>query len=568
MLGHVDHGKTTLLDKIRGSAVVKTEAGAITQHTSASYIPSKNIKAMCGDLLKAMNIELTIPGLLWIDTPGHEAFTTLRKRGGAIADLAVLIVDINEGFQPQTEESLNYLKQFKTPFVVALTKVDKVTGWNPNENACFINSYNDQSDRVKEDIDNKMYRVIGELSSRGFRSERYDRVMDYSEQVAVVPVSGITGEGVPDLLMILAGIAQRYLKRGLEIRKGEGKGTVLEVKEFTGLGTTADVILYDGQIRRGDHLIIGGLGPDKIIKTRVKALLKPNPLKEIRLEKDFKSVESVTAAAGIKIAAPGMESVIAGSPVRAVQDKDSIDKAAEEVEAEIEEVEIETESEGALVRADTLGSLEALTKTFREMEIPIRKAHVGTVTRADINEMKAQDDPLIFAFNVKISPEIKKLAEDNRISLFHSDIIYRLVDMYDQWVNDRKKREEERTMESVTRPGRVRVLKGFVFRQKKPAVFGVEVEKGIIKPGYRMVNTKTGKKIGEIREIQSQGDNVKEAKTGERVALSMDSVIVGKNVNEGDTLENFLRDSDIEGLESIIMKLTPEEKELLKERGE
>ncbi len=565
MLGHVDHGKTTLLDKIRGTAVVKGEAGAITQHTSASYIPTGIIKSLCGHLLKAMHINLTIPGLLWIDTPGHEAFTTLRKRGGAIADLAVLIVDINEGFQPQTEESLNYLRQFRTPFVVALTKIDKILGWRHEGGACFLDSYGDQPDRTREELDQKMYNVIGQLGSKGFQAERYDRVLDYSKQVAVVPVSGITGQGIPDLLMVLAGIAQKYLQRGLEIKPGEGKGTVLEVKEYRGLGTTVDVIIYDGEIKKGDRLIIGGFGENKIIQTKVKALLKPSPLKEIRLEKEFQSVDAVTAADGIKIAAPGLEQVIAGSPVRAIHSDMQTEKAVKEVEEEIEEVEIETEKDGALVKADTLGSLEAIVKTFKETGIPIRKAHVGTVTRSDINEMKAYEDPIIFAFNVRVSPEVLTLARDNQITLFSSDIIYRLIDMHQEWVNDRKNREEERIMGSIVRPGRARVLKGFVFRQRKPAVFGVEIEAGTMKPGYRLVNAKTGENLGEIREIQSQGDNVKEAGSGERVALSMNDVVVGKNVNEGDVIETALKKSDLQGLEKIKSKLTMQERQLLEE---
>jgi translation initiation factor 5B len=331
---------------------------------------------------------------------------------------------------------------------------------------------------------------------------------------------------------------------------------------------TIDVILYDGEVKRGDMLVIGGMGSERIIQTKVKALLEPNPLKEIRLEKEFKNVDVVTAAAGIKIAAPGLEEVIAGSPVRAVRDKAQVQAAISEVEKEIEEVEIETGSEGALVKADTLGSLEALTKTFRELNIPIRKAHVGTVTKADINEFRAYVDPLIFAFNVKLSPEIEKLAKDNSIALFHSDIIYRLVDMHEEWVKERKKREEDRLLDSLTRPGRVRVLKGFVFRQRKPAVFGVEVDKGMIKPGYRLVNKANGEELGEIREIQSQGDNVQEAKTGERVALSMNGVTIGRNVSEGDTLETQLRDSDIKGLKKVSKKLTPEERELMGEKEE
>jgi translation initiation factor 5B len=562
MLGHVDHGKTTLLDRIRGTAVASGEPGLITQYISASFIPTEVIKKTCGHMLKQLKTELTIPGLLWIDSPGHEAFTTLRKRGGAIADLAVLVVDINEGFKPQTEESLNYLKQFKTPFVVALTKIDRVPGWNPQVGRCFLESMDEQTERAKNELDDKLYRVVGQLSARGFEAERYDRVKDYSKQVAVVPVSGRTGEGVPDLLMILAGIAQRYLKKGLETAEGEGKGTVLEVKEFRGLGTTIDVILYDGEIRRGDYLVIGSRG---IVKTRAKALLEPNPLKELRLEKDFRNLDSVHAAAGIKIAAPGLEGVVAGSPLRSVREEKDMEKAVGEVRQEIEEVEFEVQSEGIILKADTLGSLEALIKTLKDINVKIRKAAVGDVTKSDIMEAKTMEDPMVFAFGVKISQEIEKLAKDNKVAVFSSDIIYHLIEDYGRWVKDRSRREEERLLESVTHPGKIRVLRGYVFRQSRPAVFGVEVIKGTINPGCRLEIK--GKVIGEIKEMQSKGESVKQAVTGDRVALSIDGVIIGKDIREGDELRSHLTEDDIQKLEKLKSKLRPDERELLEERA-
>ena len=341
-VGHVDHGKTTLLDKIRGTAVADGEPGAITQYISASYVPTPVISRMCGTLLEMMKINLKIPGLLFIDTPGHEAFTTLRKRGGAIADLAILVVDAMDGFKPQTLESVNYLKQFKTPFVVAMTKIDRLPGWNPMKGMCFLESLKNQGTRASEEIETRLYSIVGQLASQGFNAERCDRLEDYTKQIAIVPVSGLTGEGVPDLLMTLAGIAQKYLGKSLEIKPGEGKGTVLEVKEYKGLGTTLDVVLYDGEIRKGDSLVIGGLGDKKIIRTKVKALLEPQPLKELRLEKEFRSVDSVSAAAGIKIAAQNLEGVTAGAPLRAVSDEKKTADLEKEIIDEMDEVEIET----------------------------------------------------------------------------------------------------------------------------------------------------------------------------------------------------------------------------------
>jgi translation initiation factor 5B len=559
-LGHVDHGKTSLLDKVRGTAVARTEPGLITQYISASYIPVQVIREKCGELLKRLKIELDIPGLLWIDSPGHEAFTTLRKRGGAIADLAVLVIDINEGFMPQTEESLNYLRQFRTPFVVAATKTDRIAGWSLSPGACFSESYDNQPERAREELDSRLYSLIGQLGERGFPAERFDRVRDFTKQVAVVPVSNISGEGIPDLLVMLGGIAHRYLRGRLEVTSGWGKGTVLEVKEYRGMGKTVDVILYDGEIRVGDTLVIGG---EEIAVTKVRALLTPEPLRELRIEKDFRTIPSAQAAAGIKISAPGLEGVVAGSPLRAMKNERDVEQAREEVRREMSEVEIETDQEGVVLRADTLGSLEALVKTLREAGLTVRNARVGTVTRSDIAEIRTLEEPIIFAFGVRISPEIRKLAGDNSVMIFSSDVIYRLVEEYEKWDRDRKLREEEALLAGVARPARVRLLPGYVFRQSKPAVFGVEVIKGIIRPGVRL--SKGGKEMGEIKEIQSRGENLKEAGAGERVALSMAGVVVGRDVNEGDELDVLVTEKDMEVLRKLRPKLRGDELELLEE---
>jgi translation initiation factor 5B len=559
-LGHVDHGKTSLLDRIRGTAIAKTEPGLITQYISASYIPIQVIRDGCGRLMDKIGTELEIPGLLWIDSPGHEAFTTLRKRGGAIADLAVLVIDINEGFKPQTEESLNYLKQFKTPFVVVLTKIDRILGWNSVPGACFGEIVENQTERTREELENKIYHVIGQLGERGFPSDRFDRVTDFTKQVSIIPLSSTTGEGIPDLLMMLGGISQRYLRDRLMITPGEGKGTVLEVKEYKGLGTTMDAIIYDGEIKAGDTLLIGG---DEIVTTKVRALLTPKPLKELRMEKDFKTIPSISAAAGIKISAPDLDKVIAGSPLRAVSNDRDIGKAIEEIKVEMSEVEVETDSEGVLLKADTLGSLEALIKTLSEAGLRIRKAHVGAVTKSDISEARTLEDPIIFAFGVKVSPEIEKIAKDCSVQLFSSDVIYRLVEGYDKWDKERKLREEDKLLASVTRPARVRVLPGYLFRQSKPAVFGVEVMKGIIIPCVRLLNK--GRDIGEVREIQSRGENLRAAEAGERVALSMKDVVFGKDVNEGDELDALVTDNDRKVLNKLKKKLRGDEIELLEE---
>ncbi len=560
-VGHVDHGKTTLLDKIRGTYVAKGEAGALTQHVGASYIPIETVKKICGKLLEKFKTQLEIPGLLLVDTPGHAAFITLRKRGGSVSDMAILVVDITEGFQEQTDESLKILKEFKTPFVVAATKVDKTSGWYPYNSACFLDSFQKQRDDVKNEVDRRIYQIVSQLAERGFNSERFDRIDDFTKQIAIVPVSGQTGEGIPELLMALSGLAQQFLKDKIKL-SGVTRGTVLEVKETKGFGTTIDVILYDGTIRKGDYLVIGG---KETAVTKIKALLRPRLLQELRVERQFETVDKVHAAAGIKIAAPNLENVMAGSPLIAVKTEDEIEDAKKLVQKEIEEVQFTKQIDGVVARADTLGSLEALIKILTEEDIPIRKAEVGSVNKEDVIETQNVKDDLrkvILTFNMKVPEEIRTLAKDLGIKIFENQVIYRIIDEYKEWCWQKKERDTQEKLEKVTRPCQVKFLKGYIFRASNPAVFGIEVLKGVLKSGVLM-RRKDGKIIGKIKEIQKESKNIPEAKVGDRVAVSMDEPTIGRTIQEGDVLTGVVSDDDKKILKELWDKLSESEKELL-----
>ncbi|MGQ0535776.1 MAG: translation initiation factor IF-2, partial [Methanobacteriota archaeon] len=318
VMGHVDHGKTSLLDKIRGTTVVLREAGRITQHIGATEVPLEAVERLCGPLFGGKKFRL--PGLLFIDTPGHQAFTSLRARGGALADIAVLVVDVSEGLMPQTREAISILRRNKTPFVVAGNKIDRLMGWQATKDAPFRVAIENQPARVQEALDEKLYELIEQFDRAGFRSDRYDRVTDFTKTIAIVPLSAVTGEGLPDLLMMLMGLAQRFLESELATSPdGPGRATILEVKEERGLGLTLDAILYDGTLRRGDLVVLGSKAAPVV--TRVKALLKPKPMDEIRDPRDrFDSVPEVVAAAGIKISAPDLEGVLAGAPIYATSE--------------------------------------------------------------------------------------------------------------------------------------------------------------------------------------------------------------------------------------------------------
>lgn len=531
VLGHVDHGKTTLLDRIRKSRVVAKEAGGITQHIGATEVPIDVIKQICKDIWK---VEVKIPGLLFIDTPGHKAFTNLRRRGGALADLAILIVDVNEGFKPQTEEALSVLRTFKTPFVVAANKIDRIPGWQSQEDTPFMKSYAMQEEIARQNLENRIYSLVAELYRYGFSADRFDRISDFTRTVAVVPISALKGEGIPELLLILVGLAQRYLEKNLRLHiGGKARGTVLEVKEERGLGVTCDAILYDGTLKVGDKIVIAG--KNEVIVTNIKAILKPPPVREMRVESRFKNVKSVTAAAGIKIVAPNLENVLAGSEFEAVESEEDVKAFEERMKREYEEIAIRTDEEGIVLKTDTLGSLEALINELRLENIPIKKAEVGDVDKRDVVDASANRDELnrvVLAFNVKLLPGIEEEAKKYGVRIFSHEIIYTLLEDFVKWREEERLARERQKVEALIKPGKIKLLKEFIFRRSKPAIVGVRVLAGELKRGVDLVKP-DGTKVGAVRTMQKEGKNIAVAKAGDEIAVAIEDVTIGRQL-EGD----------------------------------
>jgi len=537
VLGHVDHGKTSLLDEIRGSAVSEGEAGAITQHIGATAVPLSTVSSMAGELVDPADFDL--PGLLFIDTPGHHSFSTLRARGGALADIAILVVDVNDGFQPQTEEAIDILRRTGTPFVVAANKVDTTPGWNPQDGVPIQGSYESQSDRARSRLDEALYEIIGNLSDAGFSADLYWRVQNFQNNIGVVPASAVTGEGIPDLLTVLMGLSQRFMKNEMEIDvEGPGEGTVLEVKDERGFGATIDAVVYDGVIREGDTVVVAG--QDEPVVTEVRALLRPRELAEIRTEKQFERVDAVAAAAGTKIAAPDLDDAMAGAPVRVVRDREPDDVIAE-VEAELAEIEVETAEDGVVVKADTLGSLEAMANALQEAEVPIMRAEVGDVAPRDvaIAETANQDEhKAILGFNVDVLSDAADELETAEVMLFDDDVIYQLVEEYEEFVTQRQREQQETVLEKIVRPARFRVLPDHTFRQSDPAVVGVEVASGTLQNNRYVARLADGEpeRVGQLSGIQKEGEDVDEARAGERVSVAIDGPTVGRQIEEGEEL--------------------------------
>ncbi len=562
---------TSFLDKIRESSVAAREAGGITQHIGATEVPIDVIKNLCGKQLEAMNVDVTIPGLLFIDTPGHEAFTNLRKRGGSIADLAVLVVDIREGFMPQTIEALEILKNYKTPFIVVANKIDLLSGWHNTGEYCFIKAVKQQQDFVRKEVEQKLYELVGRLSEMNISSERFDRVGDFTKQVCIVPVSAKTGEGIAEAMMLLTGLSQKYLEKNLQIEvKGPGKASILEVKEEKGLGTSLDLILYDGTIKRGDTVVMSG--KDGPVETKVKALLKPKPLDEMRDPRDkFDNIASISAASGLKLVGPGVENALPGGQVYVVEGADP--KKAEELKAiirkELESVRFDHENVGLVVRSDSLGSLEAILGMFKKLGIPVRKADIGAVSKTDIMEaesMRKQNPEygIVIAFNAPVAEDLLQYAETAKVKLLANKIIFKIIEDYGEWVKDVKRQQEMAIFDTIPFPAEIKFLEGCTFRRSDPAIIGVAVIKGRIREGYPLMK-EDGTRVGTVKSIQDKTDKLDEAKKGMEVAVAIDGPLVGRNIVEGDILFTHITFNEYE---TILKKgkkfMNKEDEELLK----
>ncbi len=558
VMGHVDHGKTSLLDRIRKTAVASKEAGGITQHIGASEVPISVIKKIGGRLIDSMGINITLPGLLFIDTPGHEAFTSLRRRGGSISDMAILVVDVMKGFEPQTIESIEILKSYKTPFIVAANKIDLINGWIDSGSTLFSDALKRQTSAVEQALNEKVYELIGRLSELGFTSDIYSNVKDFKKELAIVPVSAKTGEGIAELLMLVAGLSQRFLEARLNIEvRGPARGSILERKEVRGFGDVIDVILYDGTLRVNDTIAFAT--PNGVATTKVKAILKPNPLSDIRDAKSrFTSISEVAAASGIRVNATGLEDAMPGSPLIQVVDESYKD----EIKTDIGNV-FEVDKKGVLLKADSIGSLEAITKLFHSEGLEISRKGLGNVTKNDVSNAFAINtvDPLnavIVAFNVKIDEDAAEAARDSNVRIISGNIIYKLIDDYKLFLEQRKKASIKSLEEMVTFPGKIEVLPNSCFRASHPAIFGIRVIAGSIKPGCTLIDA-TGERIGKIKGVQNEKTPLKEAKRGEMVAISIEGPTFGRQVNENQILYTRISESDYKILKKELAELMSDE---------
>ena len=513
--GHVDHGKTSLLDAFRGSSVQSLEAGGITQKISFTLFPKEQMKKIC-PLIEKQKLEMNIPGFLFIDTPGHAAFTNLRKRGGSLADLAILVIDINDGIKPQTAEVIQILKHNKTPFLIALNKIDNISSWRKKDDDLKRN-IELQSANVKQNFDEKYMTLVGSLNSFGFDADLYYNISDFTQKIALVPISAKTKEGIPELILMLCGLSQKYLSERLKLGK-EAKGVILEVKKEK-TASYVEAILYDGELDKKDEIAVADFeGNPRTSRIRVLEEIEPLSFK-------FKPKEKVIASTGLRIQLADKIDILPGMPF--VLFKNNLDEIKKLFKKEISEsVNSELSKQGIIVKADSLGSLEALLVLLKQAGIPVLKAGIGDINKNDIISAKAnfkinEVDAVIGGFNVPIDPDTEEMR--GNVKIITDEVVYKLIDEIQAFREEKRKEIEKNRLMGLAKICKLKILHKYVFRNTKPAIFGVFVEGGKIVSGLKVID-ETNEEVGRVKNIQSENKSVSEATEGMEVAISMPGV--------------------------------------------
>lgn len=509
ILGHVDTGKTKLLDKIRQTNVQEGEAGGITQQIGATYFPVEALQKKTAVVNKDNAFEFKVPGLLVIDTPGHESFTNLRSRGSSLCNIAILVVDIMHGLEPQTLESMRLLRDRKTPFIVALNKIDRLYGWKPIPNNGFRESLAAQNKSVQNEFRDRLEKTKLAFNEQGFNAELYYENKSMAKYVSLCPTSAHTGEGIPDMLKLLVTLTQERMTRQL-MYLSEVECTVLEVKVIEGLGTTIDVVLSNGILHEGDRIVL--CGTEGAITTDIRALLTPAEMKELRVKSQYVHNKMVKAALGVKIAANGLDNAIAGSRLLVAKDKDDedeIEELEEDVMGDLENLmsKISPTKRGVTVQASTLGSLEALLEFLRTSKIPVSNISIGPVHKRDVITAstmleKAKEYAVMLCFDVRVDKDAQEMADQIGVKIFTADIIYHLFDDFTKHMKALNEAKKEESKMLAVFPC---VLKPVaVFNKKDPIVVGVDVVDGNLRINTPIAAVKHNS-VTNVKDIISLG---------------------------------------------------------------
>ncbi len=552
--GHVDHGKTTILDSIRKTGVQETEAGGITQKISFTKVPIENIKKRCKEI-QEKKIKLDIPGFLFIDTPGHAAFSNLRKRGGSLADLAILVIDINEGIMPQTKEVIEILKINKTPFIIALNKLDNISGWR-RQDENLINSIKMQSTNTKQQFQEKLLTIISALHYHGFNAKPFYEITDFKSQLALVPCSGKTGEGINELIMTLCGISQKFLKKQLRLKK-DAKGVILEIKKEKSM-QYIEAILYDGSLSVKKEIAIASFNEPIITKIRVLEEILP-------ISNKFKPASEIYAANGIRMQLINSKEILPGMPFTIY--KNNLQEIKKQFEKEVSE-KIKTDKQGIIIKADSLGSLEALITMLKQKKIQIIKAGIGKINKKDIisaqtNLKQNPENAIILGFNTEEDEEVKEMKKQD-IKIITQEVIYKLIENLLKYQEEKRNELKREKITGLAPICKLKILPQYVFHNSNPAVFGIKVETGKIKPKTPLINSQ-GKSIAKIKAIQDKNQKIEQAIENQEVAISLPGIMFDRQLADETYLYSDISEPQFRQFKNNKTLLTQNEIQTLQE---
>lgn len=490
VMGHVDHGKTKLLDAIRKTNVMETEAGGITQHIGAYQVERQ------GRLLT------------FIDTPGHEAFTVMRSRGAKVADIAILVVAADDGVQPQTKEAIDIIKSAGIPFIVALNKIDR-----PEANI----------DKVK-----------GELSELNLVPE------DWGGKTIVVPISAKQGTNIDGLLDTLILVADMEKEKIVANPKHRALGTTIESHVDSGSGPVATVLVQSGTLHIGDTLSVHDTLYGKV---RAMQDWKGDSLNEAPPSVPVKIIGwKIAPAMGDIMEVPEKTTVL-----KRIKSTDLSLRATEEIAAiRHKQPEAgETTEDGKkilnlIIRADVLGSLEAILGMLDKIQheqvgVKVVQKGLGNITDADVLSAEATN-AIVIGFNVHPTATAEELARDKKIQIRQYQIIYKL---FEALLDDMQKMLPAEQV--ITELGTFGVMKNF-HKSDQGWIIGGRVKKGHLLPGAKLRLSRNGEYVGEgsIERIQLGKSEIKDAKEGQEIGISYRGKI---KPEEGDILEAYTEES-------------------------
>lgn len=531
IMGHVDAGKTSLLDSIRQTSIASNEAGGITQQIGATFISKDFIQTKTKKIKgKFSTDELNIPGFLMIDTPGHEAFFKLRERGTSMCDIAILAIDIFEGIQPQTKEVIELLKKSKIPFVIAATKLDRVWGWKSLKDSIIRKSFRSQSKTSQNSFEGYIESLKIDLNKEGIKSEFYFKNKNPQKIHSIIPVCSLHNEGISDLMAFISYIATNLMNKKL-ITKEKLKASIMEVFYDKKIGWIMDVIIVNGIVSIGDTVIVPSLNDSSFIEIKIKNILLPSLTTEMDKSKSWKSYSSVQGACGVRIIANDLKNVIAGGHLYSTKDY-PIDKAIEKASQEVSNLfdELPKNESGVILMAETLGALEASSYLLVKEKIPVKHYQIGKISEKLLDHLaimmdnQVENNKVILYFG-KISTD-KKVSNKN-LTLIHNEVIYQLIEKYHKFKLATLKNITTRLLSNgeAVLPVKMMMLKEFLFVKGGTQHFllGVKVIYGRIYKNMPVTIVSKGKilHLGNIESIQKEKDSKEEAFKGDKVCLKI-----------------------------------------------